>query len=113
MIRDYEKGSGFQGALRSLVGERVVAALTSPANTIILCFESGGAVLFQAVDRGAVALRPMSVEDTLAVVKERIRDGNRNQVNLREALKHLGDQKCASKPKTCYVNTSDTMTTSA
>ena len=99
MIRDYEKGSGFQGALQSVIGERITGVLSTPSNVIILLFESGGGAGFHALNYGAVALRPMSVEDVLASVKERIRDANLHQANLAKALQHLG-----YKPKAGYVS---------
>ena len=110
MIRDYERGSGFQGALRSLIGERVVGALCSPNNTLILLFESGCAFSLRAWDYGGLSLEPMSVEDALASVKEQMREADLHQANLAGALKHLGDAKCANRPKTCYVGTGDVTT---
>ena len=97
MIRDYEKGTGIQGVLRSLIGERVVGALLSNNNTITIFFESGCGVALRAWDYGAIVLRPMSVEDALASVKGQIRDADLHQANLRKALKHLGE--CATKPR--------------
>ena len=90
MIRDYEKASGVQGALRSLIGERVTGALCSGDNRIFLFFESGCAVGFRAWDNSAMRLCPMSVEDALAAIKTEIRDADLHQANLAKALKHLG-----------------------
>jgi len=106
MIRDYERGSGIQGVLRSLVDERVVAVLLTD-HTINLFFESGCAVAIRAYDHGAVVMQPLNQDDTPAYIKSLIRDQDKRQADLDLIISRLVD--CKSKPagedRDPYMNT--------
>ncbi len=104
MIRDYESGSGLRGALRSLIGERVVA-VQCVDNIISIFFETRSGVCMRAEDYGIVCLCPLNPDDVSAYIKRLVRATDQRQADLDLAIQVLSDSKCANKPN--YAHSGD------
>ena len=94
MIRDYKSGSGFRGALGSLIGERVVA-VQCVNNTITVFFHTRSAVSIRAHDRGILVIAPLNVDDVSAYIKQQVRAADEQRADLDRAINLLADCKGA------------------
>lgn len=93
MIRDYKNGSGFRGALGSLIGERVVA-VQCMSNTITIFFQTRSAVSIRAHDHGTLVMAPLNADDVSAYLKQQVRTADEQRADLDLIIQVLVDCKC-------------------